>query len=351
MKKLSMVVAGVLVAVFVIGWGILPKQPKVVTILEGQGKARYGKVNLFEGLSEALYQCSPDRLRFLKLKGDVHPSYIHPINSFCDAVLIDDWRLLETLKKRGVRVPIFIHDGALPQIKTVVYAVENELFDQSLFTRSKHLFDKCVGVWGEQIIGNERERIFTRIYREGVWGRNAAGEGFSGFGSLPENARPWIAFLEEFLEEHNIQSVLEIGCGDWTLQQYINWGDVDYTGVDFVEYILNRNEEAFGSDKIRFIHMDAIEEELPQADLVICKELFQHLSNRDTQQLLKKCRGFNHCLFVDDYASDGRSKRDTPTGGYLPTSLLDAPFGLEGKRVLDYQSLGSNKIVIHSQGI
>ena len=61
---------------------------------------------------------------------------------------------------------------------------------------------------------------FTNIYEKELWGR---GKG-SGAGSRPKFNAPYISFLENFLRDNNIKSVIDFGCGDWQFSQYIDWG-------------------------------------------------------------------------------------------------------------------------------
>lgn len=50
---------------------------------------------------------------------------------------------------------------------------------------------------------------FEEIYATNEWGHG------SGEGSLPVHTRGYVAFLQAFLAEKNITSVVDMGCGDW----------------------------------------------------------------------------------------------------------------------------------------
>jgi len=351
MKKwLFSIVLSVCVFLFV-GRLVLLRSPKVVEISQGKRPLRWGAINVFDGILDALADCNSEKIRLFRIKDDIPQAMeIYQINCLCDAVLVEDWRLTDALVKAGIKVPIFFTSGTVSPFEKVVYAPRNEMFVSQLSTSSKALVEKCAALFGEEVIGNELEREFTNIYRNGLWGRNEEGEGFSGAGCLPENAQPFMVFLETFLKENDIHSVVELGCGDWTMQRHIDWGDIDYTGIDWVKYILDRDQREFGSEKVRFIHGDALTMELPKADLVICKEMFQHLSNRDTKRLLEKCRQYPHCLFVDDYDPTARRERDIPSSGYLPTSLMDVPFQIDGQKLLRYEIGGCHKLVVYWRG-
>ncbi len=54
---------------------------------------------------------------------------------------------------------------------------------------------------------------FTRIYQEHSWG----GDSRSGIGSSVAHASPYTTMLQDVLRDLSIASVLDLGCGDWSL--------------------------------------------------------------------------------------------------------------------------------------
>src|SRR5690242_11771269 len=76
------------------------------------------------------------------------------------------------------------------------------------------------------------EERFGKIYQEKLWGVNEENEGFSGGGSLLDNARPYYEYLIQFIKEHNIKRIVDLGCGDWTLSKWVDWEGIEYIGYD-----------------------------------------------------------------------------------------------------------------------
>src|SRR5689334_20558292 len=76
--------------------------------------------------------------------------------------------------------------------------------------------------------------VFTGIYGRGTWGTNDAGVGTSGAGSTLQATAVYRAFLQQFLKDHAIRSVVDAGCGDWEFSQAIDWTGIDYRGFDIV---------------------------------------------------------------------------------------------------------------------
>jgi len=50
---------------------------------------------------------------------------------------------------------------------------------------------------------------FERIYADNEWQYG------SGEGSLPIHTKGYIAFIESFVANHEVKSVVDLGCGDW----------------------------------------------------------------------------------------------------------------------------------------
>src|SRR5215813_4182209 len=115
---------------------------------------------------------------------------------------------------------------------------------------------------------------FTTIYRDNHWGTG------SGIGSIPKHAKPYMLMIARFIRDNDIRSVVDIGCGDWQFSSLMDWRGVSYHGFDVVDSVVGANREKYGCDGIAF---DVITDlaDLPSADLVLCKDVLQHLPNAD----------------------------------------------------------------------
>ena len=181
------------------------------------------------------------------------------------------------------------------------------------------------------------EEIFSNIYKIGTWDES----GFSLSGSQIKIARPYVNFLQNFMNEHEIKTVVDVGCGDWAFSRYIDWSGIDYLGIDVVKEVIVRNQTLFARPSIAFVHGNALTMDLPEADLLICKDVFQHLSNSDIMQLLKQFYKFKHCLITDFVDSNTLSSdnRDIVSGDYHPIDLTKEPFYVEGEKIFIFKSV------------
>ncbi|MFI0435523.1 MAG: class I SAM-dependent methyltransferase [Parachlamydiaceae bacterium] len=189
---------------------------------------------------------------------------------------------------------------------------------------------------------------FSEIYDKAIWGRNEEGLGYSGGGSSVKNAAAYMEFLQNFLKVNAIKSVVDVGCGDWTFSRYLDWNGIDYTGYDIVKNVIERNLVSFSTPSIQFIHGNAVHMDLPEADLLICKDVLQHLSNEDVFFFLNQIHKFKYCLITNDVdqTSMGGANSQISSGGYRTLDLTAAPFNVDGINIFAYPSESNLKQIL-----
>ena len=78
-----------------------------------------------------------------------------------------------------------------------------------------------------------------------------------------------------------------------------------YTGIDVVEALIKYNAETFKAVNKRFICMNAADDEpLPDGELLIIRQVLQHLSNADIKKILDKANKFKF-MFITEHIYDG----------------------------------------------
>lgn len=114
------------------------------------------------------------------------------------------------------------------------------------------------------------------------WERRYARGGDSGSGSAGRLARYKADFLNNFVREHNIQSVIEFGCGDGRQLQRADYPI--YTGLDIAPSAVAHCRTLFDGDATkRFAVYDprSFQPAGFQADLAISIEVVFHLTEDD----------------------------------------------------------------------
>jgi len=194
---------------------------------------------------------------------------------------------------------------------------------------------------------------FSAIYRSHAWGSIEDRPFCSGDGSIREEAvGPYCAMIRDFITANNIRRVVDLGCGDFAVGSRFVGPSVDYVGIDVVPDLIGYNQEHFAGPGVEFRCMNIIEDELPQGDLCLVRQVLQHLSNAQILQTLRSLRRYRYVIATEHvYAGAGlRPNRDKPhgPGTRIPRRsgvfLESSPFNCPAKLVLEVP-LADNQIL------
>ena len=136
------------------------------------------------------------------------------------------------------------------------------------------------------------KEIFSKIYSDGIWGKSGSKDipYYSGGGSHEKNLiDPFIVSISDFLSSLNDpKRVVDLGCGDFNIGSQLIKYSQHYNGCDIVPELIEYNKKKFQSEKITFTTLDITSDELPEGDIVIIRQVLQHLSNEQIMKVLKK---------------------------------------------------------------
>ena len=183
----------------------------------------------------------------------------------------------------------------------------------------------AINAVNQQLLTN----TFNRIYAEGTWGRDVAGKGTSGTGSTLEITREYRAYVEDFMKQHRITSVVDAGCGDWSFSSAIDWGNASYLGVDIASDVIATVRRKHEKGKITF-QVGDITEELPAAELLISKDVLQHLSNSLVHKFISNNLRNGKYKWVILTNDRGNRNYDIESGTYRAIDLAAPPFDVRG---------------------
>ncbi len=186
------------------------------------------------------------------------------------------------------------------------------------------------------------EEIFTEIYQKRLWGNY---ESRSGRGSDLIHTEKIRKGLPKLLNELEVTSILDIPCGDYYWLKEINLDSISYTGADIVNEMIVYNQENYSKKNREFIKLDIRNESLPKVDLILCRDLFLHLSIDDIFKSIKNIKKSKskYLLITSNKATFKHS--DISSGGVRPVNLLNPPFNFpHPKRIIDDSNIdNSNK--------
>lgn len=187
--------------------------------------------------------------------------------------------------------------------------------------------------------------VFSTIYAQDIW------DGGSGPGSRLENIRNYHDYLQDFLRERHIQSIVDCGCGDWQSTRYLDLTGITYTGVDIVPAVIEANQKAHGTADVRFVCGNFSEMDLPPADLAICKDALQHLPNASVTGFLRQMHKFRYVLITNDLGDNAQRDATLLANPYhfARLDITRAPFLVQAERVCEMQGGKVTHLVTHTR--
>lgn len=172
---------------------------------------------------------------------------------------------------------------------------------------------------------------FSQIYANNEW-KHGSGEG-----SLEFNTRSYRAFLQGFLAQRRIRSVVDAGCGDWQFSRLMDWRGVQYRGFDVVPAVIAANARyaAPGRD---FTLYSGDPQELPSADLLIVKDVLQHLPDEHIHRFLAILPRYTWALLTNCINPRGETRNgDIAAGEARYLDLRLPPFNLDATVVHTFE--------------
>jgi Methyltransferase domain len=171
----------------------------------------------------------------------------------------------------------------------------------------------------------DRRQVFDQIYTQGVWLESADQVARSGSGSELAATTQVRDFLPALLAHIGARSLLDVGCGDFSWMQHVDLV-ADYIGIDVVPSVISANENTFGSMTRTFHCVDAVDDPLPLADAVLCREVLFHLSFADIERLVNNVAlsGARYLIATSDTRTAFNA--NIRTGDYRLLNLRRRPF-------------------------
>lgn len=166
--------------------------------------------------------------------------------------------------------------------------------------------------------------IFRDIYEKNLWG---SAESISGTGSELIQTKHLILELNKLIDDYNINSILDLPCGDFNWMKHVKFKNINYIGADIVEKLVeNNNLKYSNNDNIIFKNIDIIEDSLPHVDLIIVRDCFIHFSFKDIYKAIKNIKDSNSKYLLSTSFVDCLTNEDIITGSYRKLNLLKPPF-------------------------
>jgi SAM-dependent methyltransferase len=168
------------------------------------------------------------------------------------------------------------------------------------------------------------DNIFAQIYEQNLWGCE---ESVSGAGSTIAATLNIRKEIPQIINRFGVKSILDAPCGDYNWFRLIGREKgLSYVGGDIVEALVTHNQEKFGNDHTRFLCLDIRHDELPNADLWICRDCLGHLSDNDVFKVIRNFHNSDAKYFLASTCVKCKKNLDIPTGSGRDLYLELPPF-------------------------
>jgi hypothetical protein len=169
---------------------------------------------------------------------------------------------------------------------------------------------------------NSNREIFTNVYQNKLWGA-ASPENespfYSGPGSSdPQIVDPYVETVKRFFGSlPTKKNAVDLGCGDFRVGSRIVDSFDSYTACDVVPELVHFNQEYWRHLQVEFRVVDLVKDEIPIGDVLILRQVLQHLSNDDISKFIPSIpRGFSYLLLTEHLPSENDfvANRDKASG-------------------------------------
>jgi SAM-dependent methyltransferase len=186
--------------------------------------------------------------------------------------------------------------------------------------------------------------IFSNIYDNHGFGSL---ESRSGPGSTLDETKKLRESIKKIIKDKNIKSVVDIPCGDFNWMKEIVFNFDSYIGGDIVKKAIEENNERYSNSRIKFIEFDIVNDEIPNGDLLIVRDIIGHFPIEDGVKILKnilnsKCKYLLSTTWAKKIGNDWfpcekndvhRENEGVDYGRFYPVNLMSNPFNLPNAEI------------------
>ncbi len=191
--------------------------------------------------------------------------------------------------------------------------------------------------------GLSLSETFSRVYRDAAWGKNPHFQYYSGDGSHdPRMVDPYISAVTHLLnglEDGLI--VVDIGCGDFNIGRQLRPFCSKYVACDVVPDLIRFHKLQAYAETVEFRVLDITTDDPPSGDVVVVRQVLQHLSNDQILMALPRFARFKHWIVTEHLPMDPDfiPNQDKPAGHGIRLGRANSgvvlsapPFNIRPKR-------------------
>lgn len=182
------------------------------------------------------------------------------------------------------------------------------------------------GNWHFDSAFQDRASAFQAIHDQNLW---ISGETRSGLGSTLSYTAPMRRGLERLLRRLKVKTLLDLPCGDFNWMRHVRLPDgAHYLGGDLVVSLIEKLQQEHAREHRKFMILDMVEDEIPAADLWLCRDALFHLPNNDVATVLKRFSRSAVPFILTTTYDFAEVNHDINPGGFRFINLQAPPFSL-----------------------
>ena len=171
---------------------------------------------------------------------------------------------------------------------------------------------------------------FERIYSTNLW---SDPDSRSGVGSTLDSTAVLRAELPKALRELDARVLLDVPCGDFTWMKRVDLSGIVYIGGDIVPSIIEENQRLHTTESRSFIHLDLTRDELPDSDVLLCRDCLVHLSYANIRAVFANIARSNiRYVLMTSFPGRG-GNYDVSDGDWRTLDFQAPPFSLPEPRL------------------
>jgi hypothetical protein len=184
------------------------------------------------------------------------------------------------------------------------------------------LFYSLLKIKDSSLLFLSTKQRFARKAQKNSWKDT---ESRSGPGSNWANTAGVRAGLPVLCTNLAIRSMLDIPCGDFYWMKELDLGLDRYIGADIVDELIQANQ-VYASGQKAFLVLDLLKDDLPQVDLVFCRDCWIHFSFKDIFHSIANIKRSGSVYLCTTTYTRLDKNRDILTGEWHPINLQIPPF-------------------------
>jgi len=192
---------------------------------------------------------------------------------------------------------------------------------------------------------SERKKLlFENIYKNNIWNENSSYIPKSGPGSSLEYTKSIRNFLNYFIDKNEIKSVVDLGCGDLNWIKYTKAFMIDYTGIDISESLINEHKNNYPAKK--FYNKDIVKEDIPEADLIIIRDVVFLMKNKDILDLFENIKHKFKYLLITSCNNINNKEEHNNIYHFSEVNLEIEPFNKFNGQIVADESHSNRKVYL-----